>query len=533
MSGVGGVRPTTGLVCTQVRHLSGAMTWPFLLLFLASLSVCRGSDSCLLDSGQECKRSELRNDSNETLFGCILEQTPNKTRVKELDIWHNNNITAVGDWRGDGCSFEVYHKDRNITCCYIPDREKELERGELCETEKQPEECRKRGKESGQFEVVEKSGTFRYCILTLYDPQRSDDGDYKVKFPFKPKDNSMIRVRVNQPAGLSVAATSATGVFGCLLGFLVLAALMWFVIYPKCMKPPLSKIDQKQRERDGRIFEHLTKGEKKKFKSELHGRKSILGLRDEKHNNIFHMAARKNWTKEMTRMVLNRKKQEDSEAALLDIDRTEIFKELKLKPNVSRWTRFCSNPANYLWPNKWPHPTAHLNSKNLDGDTPLIIATREGQVDNIEALLGQNVDVNIANNKGDTPLINAAEKGQRRIVEQLLVRGASVDVSNEKGDTPLIVAAGGGHKEVVEKLLENRADGLQTVLMKNKRNKEGYTALHKTVAEYTREEVLKNEKGLVGQDLTQAYAAMKSGFIMQRNILKMPNTKRKLVLTFH
>ena len=28
-------------------------------------------------------------------------------------------------------------------------------------------------------------------------------------------------------------------------------------------------------------------------------------------------------------------------------------------------------------------------------------------------------------------------------------------------------------------------------------------------------------------------AAMRTGFIMQRNILKMPNTKRKLVLTFH
>merc|ERR550532_1995898 len=142
-------------------------------------------------------------------------------------------------------------------------------------------------------------------------------------------------------------------------------------------------------------------------------------------------------------MVLNRKKPEDSEAGielLEPLDRTSIFKELELKPNVSRWTRLYSNPANYLWPNKWPHPTAHLNSKNLDGDTPLIIATREGQVDNIEALLGQNVDVNIANNKGDTPLINAAEKGQRTIVEQLLIRGASVDVSNEKGDTPLIVA---------------------------------------------------------------------------------------------
>ena len=74
----------------------------------------------------------------------------------------------------------------------------------------------------------------------------------------------------------------------------------------------------------------------------------------------------------------------------------------------------------------------------------------------------------------------------------------------------LIVAAGLGQHSVVKMLLEKGADV-------NDENKEGYTALHKTIAEYTRDEVLKNEKGLVGQTLQPAYDAFKKNdFVIPR-----------------
>ena len=105
-----------------------------------------------------------------------------------------------------------------------------------------------------------------------------------------------------------------------------------------------------------------------------------------------------------------------------------------------------------------PHPTAHLNSRNREGDTPLTIAVRQGQEKVVDALLAQQmVNVDISNKRGETPLMVAAEQGHRKIAVALLDKVKDVNIQSNEGDTPLMEAAEKGQKDIVEALLENGA----------------------------------------------------------------------------
>ncbi|KAH0541353.1 hypothetical protein FGG08_004191 [Glutinoglossum americanum] len=78
--------------------------------------------------------------------------------------------------------------------------------------------------------------------------------------------------------------------------------------------------------------------------------------------------------------------------------------------------------------------------KNLSdnaGNTPLQIASLEGYVDAVEALLQAGCDVDCRNNEKDTPLIDAIENSRLEVVKLLLKYGANPRLVNAKGDEPL------------------------------------------------------------------------------------------------
>ena len=62
--------------------------------------------------------------------------------------------------------------------------------------------------------------------------------------------------------------------------------------------------------------------------------------------------------------------------------------------------------------------------QNENGDTPLIVAAREGNHEFVSLLVEYRADVNLANNLRHTALHYAVERGYNEIVETLLVTGA-------------------------------------------------------------------------------------------------------------
>merc|ERR1719264_947892 len=110
----------------------------------------------------------------------------------------------------------------------------------------------------------------------------------------------------------------------------------------------------------------------------------------------------------------------DVEAPLQRYKRTDIFNQLKLPGWQSKIARWYVTHINQLyWSPKLPILLVHLNSRNQEGDTPLMIAAAQLQMDTVKALVdtGQ-VEVNLESN-GLTALHKAvaaypAQRSQRK-----------------------------------------------------------------------------------------------------------------------
>jgi TonB family protein len=117
-------------------------------------------------------------------------------------------------------------------------------------------------------------------------------------------------------------------------------------------------------------------------------------------------------------------------------------------------------------------PGASTNSQDKyeDGLTALMRAARDGERENIKALLDQGVEVNAKDNNGWTALTYAVINGDSQVVKDLLAKGAEVNPKSEEGYTPLIAAVHYKHSSLVKMLLDKGADV-------NTLDKNGNTAL--------------------------------------------------------
>ncbi|HKB09739.1 MAG TPA: ankyrin repeat domain-containing protein [Vicinamibacterales bacterium] len=95
----------------------------------------------------------------------------------------------------------------------------------------------------------------------------------------------------------------------------------------------------------------------------------------------------------------------------------------------------------------------------IGGYTPLLIASRNGNAEMIEALLAGGADPNNATTNGTTALMLASAAGRIDAVKALLAKGANVNATeNVKGETALSFAAAYGRADVVRVLTANHAD---------------------------------------------------------------------------
>lgn len=114
-----------------------------------------------------------------------------------------------------------------------------------------------------------------------------------------------------------------------------------------------------------------------------------------------------------------------------------------------------------------------VNAQNKRGETPLLVAVREGYDDIANALIAAGANVNIRNAEGQTLLHLAAldeDYGNARTARLLLKLGADINARDEAGCTPLHQAAG-SHFAPGVRLLASGADV-------NAHDAEGHTPLY-------------------------------------------------------
>ena len=92
------------------------------------------------------------------------------------------------------------------------------------------------------------------------------------------------------------------------------------------------------------------------------------------------------------------------------------------------------------------------------GETPLHVAARTGDVEAIRALLRNGVDLNARRDDGRSPLSGALWSGHTEIARMLLSVGTDPNAGDDVGEAPLHIAAKMGDEEATRALLRHGAD---------------------------------------------------------------------------
>lgn len=100
------------------------------------------------------------------------------------------------------------------------------------------------------------------------------------------------------------------------------------------------------------------------------------------------------------------------------------------------------------------------DERDRDGRTALHVAVFEGRFADVEQLLAEGANPNVADNGGRTPLHFAAQELRPDEARALCAAGASIDARDAFGNTPLWRAVFDfrGRGDVIELLLANGAD---------------------------------------------------------------------------
>ncbi len=138
-----------------------------------------------------------------------------------------------------------------------------------------------------------------------------------------------------------------------------------------------------------------------------------------------------------------------------------------------------------------------IKTKRDDSQTPLILATVDGNKALVEFLINNGADVNEKDNKGWTPLMRAVTvcrsqegkgmKGLAGMADLLISKGAALDEHREDGLTALMLAAINGDEDMVRLLIARGADvnakelwGYSALIFAEKNNRATVTSILRT-----------------------------------------------------
>lgn len=100
-------------------------------------------------------------------------------------------------------------------------------------------------------------------------------------------------------------------------------------------------------------------------------------------------------------------------------------------------------------------PDTKIEFANKLGETPLMLAAINNQLELAKVLIERGADIN---RKGWTPLHYAATRGHRDMMRLLIEHDAYIDSESDNGTTPLMMAAYSAPPLAVKLLLEAGAD---------------------------------------------------------------------------
>lgn len=101
---------------------------------------------------------------------------------------------------------------------------------------------------------------------------------------------------------------------------------------------------------------------------------------------------------------------------------------------------------------------ADPNIADVDGETPLHLAARNGTTNDCRLLVARGADLHARDRNGRTPLHMAAECGQASVCSLLIAAGADINAKDDTGGTPLTWAVRLEKPDVAE-LLRKRQSG--------------------------------------------------------------------------
>lgn len=95
----------------------------------------------------------------------------------------------------------------------------------------------------------------------------------------------------------------------------------------------------------------------------------------------------------------------------------------------------------------------------LDPDRLLLLAAQTGSTDRdvVDYLVGKGASTEVRDGKGDTPLLIAIRQGNHRLARHLVRQGADVNVVAADGRSALVVAKELNERDMVRLLLQNGA----------------------------------------------------------------------------
>lgn len=97
---------------------------------------------------------------------------------------------------------------------------------------------------------------------------------------------------------------------------------------------------------------------------------------------------------------------------------------------------------------------AEIETIDENGNTPLMLASKIGNLRMFRIIMAHNPNLNTRNKNSETALIIAAEHGQTEIVRSLIQKGANPNLINQSGFTPAELAKRNGHSQILN-LLRN------------------------------------------------------------------------------
>ena len=101
----------------------------------------------------------------------------------------------------------------------------------------------------------------------------------------------------------------------------------------------------------------------------------------------------------------------------------------------------------------------HVDCRNEDGRTGLILASWKGHKEVVEVLLAYGCDVDIQDTAcGSTAVMFAAQSGHKDVLDRLLDHNCNLDIQNNIGWVALLYAIWNNHKDVAVALLNHNCN---------------------------------------------------------------------------